>query len=48
MTNPLLDPGNDELLSTTGAVVKRLDFERPIPMAVLEEFMNIAVQAPTG
>jgi len=48
MAHPQLTLSSDELLSTTRAVRKRLDFERPVPMAVLEECMNIAVQAPTG
>lgn len=48
MTHPQLGISNDELLSTTRAVRKRLDFERPVPTEVLEECMNIAVQAPTG
>ena len=48
MTHPQLTLSNDELLSTTRAVRKRLDFERPVPMKVLKECMNIAVQAPTG
>ena len=48
MTHPQLALSNDELLSTTRAVRKRLDFDRPVPMDVLEECMNIAVQAPTG
>lgn len=43
-----LDLSNDDLLRTTRAVRKRLDFERPVPMAVLEECMELAVQAPTG
>lgn len=48
MTHPQLDLSNDELLSTTRAVRKRLDFDREVPMSVIEECMNIAVQAPTG
>ena len=48
MTHPQLELSNDKLLSTTRAVRKRLDFDRPVPMEVLEECMNIAVQAPTG
>ncbi len=48
MTHPQLGLSNDQLLSTTRAVRKRLDFERPVPTEVLEECMNIAVQAPTG
>jgi len=32
----------DELLTTTRAVRKRLDFTRPVPRAVLEECLTIA------
>ncbi len=38
----------DELLTTTRAVRKRLDFERPVPLAVIRECLEIALQAPTG
>jgi nitroreductase len=38
----------DALLSTTRAVRKRLDLERPVPRAVIEECLEIALQAPTG
>ena len=38
----------DELLTTTRAVRKRLDFTRPVPRTVLEECLTIAQQAPTG
>jgi len=38
----------DELLSTTRAVRKRLDFERPVPDSVIRECLELAVQAPTG
>jgi nitroreductase len=38
----------DEALSTTRAVRKRLDFERPVPAELLLECLNLAVQAPTG
>lgn len=38
----------DELLSTTRAVRKRLDFKRPVPRQVIEECLQLAVQAPTG
>ena len=38
----------DELLTTTRAVRKRLDFTRPVERAVLEECLTIAQQAPTG
>ncbi|MFK7913153.1 MAG: nitroreductase family protein [Pseudomonadales bacterium] len=47
-TIPQLDLSNDELLSTTRAVRKRLDFDRPIEEAVLKECLSLAVQAPTG
>ena len=48
MSHPQLELSNDELLSTTRAVRKRLDFDRPVSTSVLEECMEIAVQAPTG
>jgi nitroreductase len=48
MTHPQLNLSNDELLSTTRAVRKRLDFDRDVPMSVIEECMGMAVQAPTG
>ncbi len=38
----------DELLSTTRAVRKRLDLERPVEREVLEECLALAHQAPTG
>jgi len=38
----------DSLLSTTRAVRKRLDFDRPVPDDVLLECLQLAVQAPTG
>lgn len=46
--HPQLGLSNDELLTTTRAVRKRLDFERPIEMSVLKECLQIATQAPTG
>lgn len=36
----------DELLSTTRAVRRRLDFERPVALEVVEECLELAVQAP--
>ncbi len=39
---------NDELLSTTRAVRKRLDFDRPVSTDVIKECMEMAVQAPSG
>lgn len=38
----------DALLSTTRAVRKRLDTDRPVPRAVIEECLELAVQAPTA
>ncbi len=41
-----LDP--DELLSTTRAVRKRLDLDRPVPLEVIREALEVALQAPSG
>jgi nitroreductase len=38
----------DEVLTTTRAVRKRLDFDRPVERSVIEECLQIALQAPTG
>jgi nitroreductase len=38
----------DEVLTTTRSVRKRLDFDKPVPRAVLMECLDIALQAPTG
>jgi nitroreductase len=38
----------DHLLSTTRAVRRRLDLERPVPPEVVEECLRLAIQAPTG
>ncbi len=48
MAHEQLGLTNDELLSTTRAVRKRLDFDRPVSMDVIKECMELAVQAPTG
>ncbi|MEZ5238334.1 MAG: nitroreductase family protein [Microthrixaceae bacterium] len=40
--------GADELLSTTRAVRKRLDLERPVAPELIDECLELAVQAPTG
>ncbi|WP_318306525.1 nitroreductase family protein [Amycolatopsis solani] len=37
----------DHLLSTTRAVRRKLDLDRPVEAAVLEECLNLALQAPT-
>jgi len=38
----------DHLLTTTRAVRKRLDLNRPVPRELIAECLDIAVQAPTG
>lgn len=48
MPAPQLDLTLDELLSTTRAVRKRLDLDRPVPMEVIRECIELATQAPTG
>ena len=44
----MLDLTPDELLSTTRAVRKRLDLDRPVEREVLEECLRLAQQAPTA
>jgi nitroreductase len=46
MTQSVLSP--DELLTTTRAVRKRLDLDRPVPLSLVRECVEIALQAPTG
>ncbi len=38
----------DELLSTTRAVRKRLDFDRPVPDDLIRECVELAMQSPSG
>jgi nitroreductase len=38
----------DELLTTTRTVRKRLDLDRPVPLELVRECLEIALQAPTG
>jgi nitroreductase len=38
----------DKLLTTTRAVRKRLDMSRPVPLDVIRECLQLALQAPTG
>ena len=38
----------DQVLTTTRSVRKRLDLQRPVERAVVEECLEIALQAPTG
>ncbi|HPG25835.1 MAG TPA: nitroreductase family protein [Myxococcota bacterium] len=44
----MLDLTPDELLTTTRAVRKRLDFDRKVPRELIEECLQIAFQAPNG
>lgn len=46
MSAPELTP--DELLTTTRAVRKRLDYDRPVDPELIKECLTIAQQAPTG
>ena len=38
----------DKLLTTTRSVRRRLDLTRPVDPAVIEECLELAVQAPQG
>jgi nitroreductase len=38
----------EELLTTTRTVRKRLDLTRPVPVDLIRECLEIAIQAPTG
>jgi len=44
----LLPLNPDELLSTTRAVRKRLDLDRLVPLEVVREALQLALQAPSG
>ena len=39
---------SDFVLTTTRSVRKRLDLDKPVPRSVIEECLDIALQAPTG
>lgn len=45
---PTLPLSPDELLTTTRTVRKRLDLDRPVPMDLVRECLEVAVQAPSG
>lgn len=47
-TMATLDLSPDELLTTTRAVRKRLDLQRSVPMELIRECLQIALQAPSG
>jgi nitroreductase len=36
----------DEVLTTTRAVRKRIDLKRPVPMELIAECIEVALQAP--
>jgi nitroreductase len=38
----------DELLTTTRSVRKRLDLTRPVPLSLVRECLDVALQAPSG
>lgn len=38
----------DELLTTTRSVRRRLDLDRPVPAELIQECIEVAIQAPTG
>ena len=44
----LLDLSAEELLLTTRAVRKRLDFDRPVAPELIHECLEVALQAPSG
>jgi len=44
----LLPLNPDELLTTTRSVRRRLDLQRPVPLEVVREALEVALQAPTG
>jgi len=44
----MLNLSPDELLTTTRSVRQRLDFERPVPLSLVRECLELALQAPTG
>ncbi|MCU1398466.1 MAG: nitroreductase [Acidimicrobiales bacterium] len=48
LTGMRLNLSADEVLTTTRSVRKRLDFDKPVERSVVEECLEIALQAPTG
>jgi nitroreductase len=47
-THPVLPLTVDEVLTTTRAVRRRLDLDRPVPRSLVEECLRLAFQAPNG
>lgn len=44
----MLNLSADELLTTTRSVRKRLDFDKPVSRQIVEQCLEIALQAPNG
>jgi len=44
----VVDLSTDELLTTTRSVRRRLDLAKPVPIGLIRECLEIAVQAPTS
>jgi nitroreductase len=47
-TYPVIEMTTDTLLSTTRSVRKRLDLSRDVPLGLVRECLEIALQAPTS
>ena len=45
---PIVDMSIDTRLTTTRSVRKRLDLTRPVPVELIRECIDIALQAPTS
>ncbi|OBI22495.1 hypothetical protein A5712_12730 [Mycobacterium sp. E2327] len=45
---PIVELSTDALLTTTRSVRKRLDLTKPVPIGLIRECLEIAVQAPTS
>ncbi|HEX4705080.1 MAG TPA: nitroreductase family protein, partial [Pseudonocardiaceae bacterium] len=43
-----LDLTPDQLLTTTRSVRKRLDFDKPVPLHLIRQCLEIALQAPSA
>jgi nitroreductase len=44
----MIEPGFDEVATTTRAVRRRLDLTRPVAPELIEECLTLALQAPSG
>ena len=44
----MLNLSAEEMRTTTRAVRKRLDLDRPVPLSLIKECLEIALQAPSG